>query len=190
MELRRVDMPPINGRMFISKDAQDIFTTSDGNKHTLGKIIYEGTTLYRMKMPAKMRHGYRQFNIVTDSGNRKHIGLHRIVAFAWCNPPENWAELDVDHIDGNPENNHADNLHWVTHQENLLLARERGSWGHMDRPVVCFETEERFNNVAEVFNKYKTKSQHSREGLYAALNGRQLTWHGLTFAYEDKASWL
>lgn len=34
--------------------------------------------------------------------------------------------MTVNHIDGNPENNHADNLEWVTRRENIQKAYEDG----------------------------------------------------------------
>ena len=46
--------------------------------------------------------------------------VHRLVAEQYCERPEGCNE--VDHIDGDKFNNHADNLEWVTRAENMSRA--------------------------------------------------------------------
>ena len=43
--------------------------------------------------------------------------IHRLVAIHYIPNPEN--KLEVDHIDGNKQNNDISNLSWVTHLENM-----------------------------------------------------------------------
>lgn len=58
--------------------------------------------------------GYLYVNL----GRNGRIKVHRAVAMAFIPNPNNYKE--VNHIDGNPKNNNANNLEWVTHQENCL----------------------------------------------------------------------
>ena len=68
---------------------------------------------------------YVQVTLRID-GMPKHFYVHRLVAYLFCNPPENYFDLEVDHLDGNHFNNAAENLEWVTSKENNRRARENG----------------------------------------------------------------
>lgn len=54
------------------------------------------------------------------NGTRKDFYLHRLVAIAFLDNPQN--KSDVNHKDSNPENNALSNLEWCTHQENMKHA--------------------------------------------------------------------
>lgn len=191
MELKRVDMPPCNGRYYISRDGKELYTTSAGNRHTVGKIEYAGITLYKLKELKPGNKGYCSVKVFDLNGDKRvQVGIHRMVAYAWCNPPKNWAELEVDHIDGETSNNNADNLRWCSHRDNILYAQERGAWSHNNKPVVCFDTGETFPSAKAAFEKYKKPNQKSMSGLADVLKGRAVSWHNKHFAYADKAEWL
>nr|DAE44726.1 MAG TPA: homing endonuclease [Caudoviricetes sp.] len=68
--------------------------------------------------------GYKYISIespsITGEKNKsKHYSVHRLVAECWCNPPDNWKELEVNHKDENITNNNASNLEWCTHDYNV-----------------------------------------------------------------------
>ncbi len=48
---------------------------------------------------------------------RKRVYVHQLVATHFIDNPMEYKEID--HIDGNPTNNHFTNLRWCTHKENM-----------------------------------------------------------------------
>ena len=71
----------------------------------------------------KDRYGYLRV-ILSLNGKQKIYLVHRLVAKAFIPNPEN--KLEVNHKDGNKENNHVDNLEWVTSKENVKHAYKMG----------------------------------------------------------------
>lgn len=72
---------------------------------------------------AKDQKGYLRVQICKD-GRRQTVKVHREVAKAFIPNPENKAE--VNHKDGNKENNHVSNLEWATPRENTTHAYNSG----------------------------------------------------------------
>lgn len=73
--------------------------------------------------------GYKRVDLYKGS-ERKHYKVHRLVAEAFIPNPEN--KPQVNHIDGNNQNNSISNLEWVTNDENCRKAKELRSltWSH------------------------------------------------------------
>ena len=63
--------------------------------------------------------GYRQASV----NGKTHL-VHRLVAKAFLPPPPSEKHTQVMHIDGDPANNRADNLGWVTRSENRRHASD------------------------------------------------------------------
>lgn len=98
------------------KNFYDYLVCSDGR-------IYSNLTNKFLKPDCY--NSYAQVTLRID-GKAKRFYVHRIIAYLFCNPPDNYSELDVDHLDGNHFNNNAENLEWVTCTENNRRAREKG----------------------------------------------------------------
>lgn len=64
------------------------------------------------------------YHRVTLSGGRKQY-VHRIVASSFL-AFDDYANLDVNHKDGNKLNNNINNLEWCTRKENLAHASKNG----------------------------------------------------------------
>lgn len=67
---------------------------------------------------------------VSRGGKTSTKFVHRLIATAFHGSPD--STLEVDHLDGDKENNRPDNLQWTTHSKNLKRAVERlGQWQHI-----------------------------------------------------------
>jgi HNH endonuclease len=69
------------------------------------------------------KSGYIQVRI-GPTGEQRTATVHRLVALAFLPNPDGYR--DVNHKDGNKQNNHVDNLEWITHRGNVLHALKTG----------------------------------------------------------------
>lgn len=85
--------------------------------------------------------GYRE--VVLSDGKRDYSRLvHRLVAQEFVENPENLPQ--VKHIDGNKQNNSADNLIWVRCQGNKTKGMKRGNLNKIRRT----DTNEVFRSIS------------------------------------------
>lgn len=73
----------------------------------------------RVLSPSADTHGYLQVNLKREGGS-KMIFVHRLVALAFIDNPE--SKPQINHIDGDANNNCVENLEWCTNSENALHA--------------------------------------------------------------------
>lgn len=72
------------------------------------------------------KSGVLQLNLRKDGKATQH-SVHRLVAITYIDNTEN--KPQVDHIDGNKQNNHVDNLRWCTNEENQQFRWKQGNHG-------------------------------------------------------------
>lgn len=70
------------------------------------------------------KNGYEKVRLISEDG-RHTYSVHRLILEAFC-PVPNMELLQVNHIDGNKQNNQLTNLEWVTCSENQLHAYKIG----------------------------------------------------------------
>jgi len=88
------------------------FATNDGR-------IYSAKTDKFLKM-SKDKQGYLRVGLSVGYYKSKTIKVQRLIAEAFI--PSDDKSLDVNHIDGNKENNSVANLEWCTRSENCKHA--------------------------------------------------------------------
>jgi hypothetical protein len=117
------------------KAKNDEFVLIEGEDHYFinrsGVVVnsYTGKTIKGILL----KTGY--VKVALSYGKQKLV--HRLVAKAFI-PNEKCLKF-VNHIDENPQNNHVDNLEWVTHKENIRHSCQ-GSKSYLFKPMEYYET--------------------------------------------------
>lgn len=139
-----------------SLDRNVLITRLDGSKHN-----------HEYKGVLKNQRVHRDKYLITSlckNGTFKSCKVHRLVAQTFIPNPEN--KPQVNHIDGNKQNNCVDNLEWVNASENnnhaFKLGLRKISEYHKkvakefkSKKVQCLETGEVFNSAKDACIKLK-----------------------------------
>lgn len=104
--------------------------------------------------------GYLYF-CLSKNGQSRRFAAHRLVAMAFLENPDNKPEIN--HKDCNRKNNRADNLEWVTRQENVNHAVVNGRIHPYDRK----------GDKNPMFGRYQQKT--AKEKIGAAHRGLKHT---------------
>ena len=107
---------PVGGfeGLYEISDQARVRSLHNGRKFKAGHIM----------SPKLGQWGYFYVNLYENGKFSKTLKIHRMVAAAFVPNPEN--KPDVNHKDGNKQNNLPDNLEWVTESENVIHAFATG----------------------------------------------------------------
>lgn len=128
-----------------------------------------------IKKVYKNKRGYLQVNLYKEN-TYKTFRVHRLVAEAFIPNPNNLPYID--HINCVRDDNRVENLHWVTHTENINnpLTKEAiinskigdknpmygrtGEKHHNSKKVYCVELDKVFNSIRDVERELGINSVH------------------------------
>lgn len=156
--------------------------------------------------PWRQKSGYLNADLHLN-GVKKSYRVHRLVAEAFIPNPD--GKTEVNHIDGNKENNAVDNLEWATHKENMGHAFDNGlcqiSDSHLqelkeklsDPEVRKKASESRKRAVirsdGEIFDSVKSAAEScgvKPSTISSHLHGRVKSVKGFTFEWIDRLTAL
>lgn len=126
------------------------------NTSKTGQVFIEGQML-------KQGLNHKGYSMVWLSYNskKKSIAVHRLVAIAFVPNPNGLPQ--VNHIDGNKQNNHISNLEWCDNSQNQLHAYKLGLNYHRETagrrkiPVKQFD-----KDTHELLNEYESIADAAR----------------------------
>lgn len=94
--------------------------SSHGRIRTLGR-----STPGKILEPHTDDYGYPRIGLYINK-KMKMFHTHRLVALAFLYPPDDLNKNQINHLDGNKNNNHYTNLEWCNSKDNLNHALENG----------------------------------------------------------------
>lgn len=91
------------------------------------------------------QHGHQYVGLTGDGCNKSKLSIHRLVAEAFIDNPEDYPV--VRHLDDDPRNNNYKNLAWGTQKDNREDSVRNNTDFH--KSVYCFETDRVYRTCTE-----------------------------------------
>lgn len=133
------------------------------------------------------KSGYLQVSLKNIENNKyQNQYVHRLVAEYFI-PNDDDNKNQVNHKDGNKENNNVENLEWVTPSENLIhktkiLGKNRTS----NRRIGQFDTQGKLlKEFDSIMGAVHYMDKNSRVSIDQVLNGRHNLAYGFSWRYLD-----
>lgn len=160
-------------------NVRSVYVSTDKNNRYFKKN--KTNIMYRQLRPRYDKDGYIMVCLYKDK-KYKNFRLHRLIAEMFIPNPNNYPE--VNHEDGNKQNNCVDNLKWCTTSENQLHS--------------CYVLKNNIKSVVQYdlngnfIKKWESIRHASRclniphNGIVANCKGKQKTSGGYTWKYESE----
>ena len=119
---------------------------------------------------------------LSKNNKRKNKNVHRLVAETFISNYDNL--LQVNHKDGNKNNNSVDNLEWVTQKQNLQHARENKLLIR-EKPIEQYDKNGKFLKIWESGVQIKRKLKINNSDVAQVCNGKRKSAGGYIWKYHN-----
>lgn len=163
------------------------------------EIDTNGVVYGKNGQPLKYSLNHNGYCIINFYINHKRTGfsIHTLVAKQFIHNNNPTVKTQVNHKDGNKENNHIDNLEWVSAQENSLHAREVLGYDNMGKnnpnaktiigiDIKTNQQKYYFNSLAEAARHFCAENKNYRitqNSIYRVLKGIRKSYKGCYWKY-------
>lgn len=142
--------------------------------------------------PSKNKGGY-WFCTIMMNGKRKTLSVARAVAIVFVDGYK--PSLEVNHIDGNKDNNCYTNLEWVTHDENIrhsfdVLHTNKGEKNPNAKSVIACDMgnniKMEYPSISDAARELSNGSNYRyiENSIWRALSGKRKSYNGLLWKYK------
>lgn len=127
--------------------------------------------------------GYKSVCLYKN-GETHRLYVHQLVGLTFLNKPN--GKYEINHIDGNKNNNNVKNLEWVTKSYNHLhrVYELKNHKNHQPKPVKCIETGKIYPSITIASKCNNLKNPVS---IYDVIIGRRKTANGYHWCYVNKS---
>lgn len=126
---------------------------------------------------------YLMIKLINNSGQRKHLLIHRLVAQAFIPNPNNLPE--VNHKDKNTQNPKVENLEWCTRKDNLYDSYKTMSPARNTNPCTMYKGDLLIGN----FNSISEAERYAYDffGASQSMLSKHLRWKDIYLVPENKS---
>lgn len=158
-----------------------------GDIYNTGYDVKVGFALAGTKLTTRLGDsGYVMCDLVDVNGRSYMMRPHRVVCNIFKENPAN--KPQVNHIDGNKQNNHFTNLEWSTASENVQ--HRYGELGHVPgrtgtaRRITSYEKDGTLCKHYASINEVEADG-YNRKTVYAVCKGSKKSYKGKVWKYND-----